>query len=56
MGWQSDIKNMDDGIYAGASTDGLVQSSTGKHLMLSVVKKGQGYVGSFNVGVDAIKT
>ena len=53
---QPDIKNMGDGIYAGASTDGLVQSSTGKHLMLSVVKKGQDYVGSFNVGVEAIKT
>lgn len=52
---QPDVKNMDDGIYAGPSTDGMLQSNTGKHLMLSVVKKGQGYVGSFNVGIDAIK-
>ena len=53
---QPSVKNIDDGIYTGPSTDGMLQSNTGKHLMLSVIKKGQGYVGSFNVGVDAIKT
>jgi len=53
---QPDVKNIDDGIYTGPSTDGTLQSNTGKQLMLSVVKKGQGYVGSFNVGVDAIKS
>ena len=52
---QPDVKNIDDGIYTGASTDGMFQSNTGKHLMLSVVKDGQDYVGSFNVGVDAVK-
>jgi len=52
---QPGVKNIDDGIYTGTSTDGMLQSNTGKHLMLSVVKKGKGYFGSFNVGVDAIK-
>jgi hypothetical protein len=33
--------NEQDGIYAGPSTDGLVQSNTGKHLMVNLSKEGQ---------------
>jgi protocatechuate 3,4-dioxygenase beta subunit len=45
--------NEQDGIYAGGSTDGLVQSNTGGHLMLNVTDDEQGYSGTFNVVVDA---
>jgi hypothetical protein len=30
------MKNEDDGIYTGPSTDGLIQSNAGEHLMLSM--------------------
>jgi len=51
---QPDVMNMDDGIYAGPSTDMMLQSNTGKHLMLDLAKTEQGYFGKFNVGLDAI--
>jgi protocatechuate 3,4-dioxygenase beta subunit len=47
------IKNNDDGIYAGPSTDGMMQSNTGTHLMLNLTKDDLGYVGTFNVGLNA---
>ena len=47
-----DMPNEDDGIYAGPSTDGLVQSNTGQHLMLDLKKQNDGYSGTFNVVVD----
>ena len=43
------ITNAQDMIYAGPSTDGLVKSGAGKHLMLNVVKYKQGYSGTFNI-------
>ena len=44
------MTNEQDGIYAGPSTDGLIQSNTGKHLMLNLTKgEGQSYVGIFNI-------
>ena len=46
--------NEQDGIYAGPSTDGLVQTNTGKHLMLNLTKDQQrSYTGIFNIGVNA---
>ena len=45
--------NEQDGIYAGGSTDGLVQSNTGERLMLNVIEQEEGYLGTFNVIVDA---
>jgi protocatechuate 3,4-dioxygenase beta subunit len=42
--------NEEDGIYAGPSTDGLVQANTGKYLMLNL---SGGYIGTFNIGVNA---
>ena len=46
--------NEQDGIYAGPSTDGLVQTNTGEHLMLNLTKNQQrGYTGIFNIGVNA---
>ena len=55
---QPDMTNEEDGIYAGPSTDGLIQSNTGQHLMLNLTQgqDGQGYVGTFNVVVNANKT
>jgi len=48
-----DMTNEEDFIYTGASTDGLVQSNTGKHLMLNLTKDKQGYLGTFNIGLEA---
>jgi protocatechuate 3,4-dioxygenase beta subunit len=45
--------NANDDIFAGPSTDGLIQSNTGEHLMLALTDTGLGYQGSFNVVVDA---
>ena len=43
------ITNEQDMIYAGPSTDGLVKSDTGKHLMLNLTKDKQGYTGIFDI-------
>ena len=48
-----DRTNEQDGIYKGASTDGLLQSNTGKHLMLNLTQDKQGYIGTFNIVVNA---
>jgi protocatechuate 3,4-dioxygenase beta subunit len=46
--------NEEDGIYAGPSTDGLVQTNAGKHLMLNLTQDQQGnYIGNFIIGVNA---
>jgi len=49
------ITNEQDGIYSGPSTDSLVQSNAGKHLMLNLNKEGTGYVGTFNIGLGVSK-
>ncbi len=46
------VKNNQDGIYNGPSTDGLIYTNTGTHLMLNLTKNQQGYLGTFNVVVD----
>jgi protocatechuate 3,4-dioxygenase beta subunit len=49
-----DMTNEQDGIYAGPSTDGLIQSNTGKHLMVNLTKaQGQSYIGTFNIVLNA---
>lgn len=48
-----DVVNEQDGIYAGGSTDGLVQSNTGERLVLNATGDERGYSGTFNVVVDA---
>ena len=48
------MANEADGIYTGASTDGLIQSNTGEHLMLNLAEQGEGYLGTFNVVADAV--
>lgn len=49
-----DMTNEQDGIYAGPSTDGLIQSNTGKHLMVNLTKaQGQSYIGVFNIVLNA---
>jgi hypothetical protein len=55
---QPDMTNEEDGIYTGPSTDGLIQSNTGQHLMLNLTQgqDGQGYIGTFNVVVNANQT
>ena len=49
-----DMTNEQDGIYAGPSTDGLIQSNTGKHLMVNLTKgEGQSNIGIFNIVLNA---
>jgi hypothetical protein len=48
-----DMTNEEDFIYTGASTDGLVQINTGKHLMLNLNEAKQDYLGTFNIVVDS---
>jgi hypothetical protein len=51
-----DVRNNQDGIFNGPSTDGLVQSNTGEHLMFNLTKQDQGYLGTFNVGLKLNQT
>ncbi len=47
------MTNEQDGIYTGSSTDKFVQSNTGQHLMLHLIKDKQGYNGTFNIVVNS---
>lgn len=40
------ITNEQDGIYTGASTDDLLRSNSGQHLLLNLTKDGQSYLGT----------
>ncbi len=55
---QPEMTNDEDGIYTGPSTDGLIQSNAGEHLMLNMTgnQEDQGYIGTFNVVVNANQT
>jgi protocatechuate 3,4-dioxygenase beta subunit len=56
---QPDLTNEEDIIFTGPSADGLIQSNSGEHLMLNVTRddeEGQGYIGTFNVVVNANQT
>lgn len=48
-----DMTNEEEFIYAGPSSDGLIQTNTGQHLMLKLNEDEQGYTGTFNIGVNA---
>jgi protocatechuate 3,4-dioxygenase beta subunit len=49
-----DIRNEQDGIYTGPSTDGIILNNTGQHLMLNLTKQDNDqYLGTFNVVVAA---
>jgi hypothetical protein len=49
-----EVTNEEDMIYKGASTDGLVQSNTGEHLMLNMTKDDeQSYLGTFNIVLNS---
>jgi hypothetical protein len=47
------MTNEQDFIYNGPSTDGLIKSNTGNHLLLNVSKSDDGYSGVFNIGLNA---
>lgn len=49
------VNNNQDGIYIGPSTDGLLQSNSGKYLMLNVIED-EMYVGTFNVVLNTDKS
>jgi protocatechuate 3,4-dioxygenase beta subunit len=51
-----DVRNNQDGIFNGPSTDGLVQSNAGEHLMMNLTKQDQGYLGTFNIGLKLNQT
>ena len=48
-----DVTNEGDFIYTGPSSDSLVKTNTGQHLMLKLNKYKQGYIGTFNIGLNA---
>jgi protocatechuate 3,4-dioxygenase beta subunit len=49
-----DLTNEEDFIYIGPSSDGLVKTNTGQHLMLKLNEDDkQGYIGTFNIGLNA---
>ncbi|MGA7370331.1 MAG: hypothetical protein WBX01_14480 [Nitrososphaeraceae archaeon] len=51
------MPNEEDGIYAGRSTDGLVLTNAGEHLMLNLTDGQQrGYIGTFIIGVNATRS
>ena len=47
------LKNTDDLIFTGPSTDGLVKANAGSHLLLHLVPSGNGvgYQGTFDIGL-----
>jgi protocatechuate 3,4-dioxygenase beta subunit len=47
------IKNEQDFIYTGPSNDGLVQTNTGRHLLLIPNVDDQGYTATLNIGLNA---
>jgi protocatechuate 3,4-dioxygenase beta subunit len=51
-----DVRNNEDGIFNGASTDGLVQSNAGEHLMFNLTQQDQGYLGTFDIGLKLNQT
>jgi hypothetical protein len=49
-----DLKNEEDFIYTGPSNDDLIKTNTGQHLMLKLDEDyKQGYIGTFNIGLNA---
>ena len=48
-----DMTNEEDFIYSGPSSDGLIQTNTGQHLMLKLNEDEQGYTGTYNIDVNA---
>jgi protocatechuate 3,4-dioxygenase beta subunit len=49
-----DLTNEEDFIYMGPSTDGLIKTNSGQHLMLKLDgNEQQGYTGNFNIGLNA---
>jgi protocatechuate 3,4-dioxygenase beta subunit len=47
------MTNEEDFIYTGPSNDGLVQTNTGRHLLLNPNADDQGYTATFNIGLNA---
>ena len=45
--------NEQDGIYTGASTDGMIPRNSGEHLMLNLTKDKQSYFGTFNIVLNS---
>ena len=50
------MTNQQDGIYIGASTDGLVPRNSGQHLMLNLTKDKQSYFGTFNIVLNSAQS
>jgi protocatechuate 3,4-dioxygenase beta subunit len=49
-----DLTNEEDFIYMGPSTDGLIETNSGQHLILKLDgNEQQGYTGTFNIGLNA---
>ena len=50
-----DTTNDEDFIYRGPSSDNLVQTNSGRNLMLNLTKEGQGYTGTFNIVLNSTR-
>jgi protocatechuate 3,4-dioxygenase beta subunit len=50
------MTNEEDFIYAGPSTDGLVQANTGQRLLLNPIEDEQGYTATFDIGLNASRS
>jgi protocatechuate 3,4-dioxygenase beta subunit len=48
--------NEQDGIYTGASSDGLLKTNSGQHLMLNLTKDGQSYLGTFSIVLNSAQS
>jgi protocatechuate 3,4-dioxygenase beta subunit len=50
------MTNEQDMIYTGASTDDMIPSNSGEHLMLRLTKEGQSYLGTFDIVLNSSKS
>jgi hypothetical protein len=50
------MTNEQDMIYTGASTDDMIPSNSGEHLMLRLTKEGQYYLGTFDIVLNSSKS
>jgi protocatechuate 3,4-dioxygenase beta subunit len=48
--------NEQDGIFTGASTDGILSNNSGDHLMIDLAKQGQSYIGTFDIVLNSARS
>jgi protocatechuate 3,4-dioxygenase beta subunit len=48
--------NEQDGIFTGASTDGMLSNNSGEHLMFDLAQQGQSYIGTFDIVLNSARS